>query len=115
MQFYSGTHDIINATARDIENNEIIFVTHYFELASASGALYVLIYFTDEGEVDFTRSTILTLARNTSYYSLPSTTSPGRYKMFVYDIKNDGKISDGINYPAITGVFQGKFNHLCNT
>ena len=54
------------------------------------------------GNVDFTRSVLLALDRNTSLnYTLPFNLYPGQYRVFVYDIESDGTLSNGVGYPAI--------------
>ena len=57
----------------------------------------------DNGDVDFTRSVLLALDRNTSlHHTLPFNLYPGQYRVFVYDIESDGTLSNGVGYPAIT-------------
>ncbi len=58
--------------------------------------------------VNFTRSVTLALDRNTSLdYVLPFELFPGRrYRMFVYDIEQDGTLRNGVGYPAITEEMQ---------
>ena len=77
-------------------------MTQYFEESSASGALYVLVFMTENEEVDFTRSDLLALDRETSRdYTLPFSLSPGGYRVFVYDIEQDGTLPSGLSYPAV--------------
>ena len=55
----------------------------------------------DNGDVDFTRSALLALDRNTSlHHTLPFNLYPGQYRVFVYDIESDGTLSNGVGYPA---------------
>ena len=57
----------------------------------------------DNGDVDFTRSVLLALDRNTSlHHTLPFNLYPGQYRVFVYDIESDGTLSNGVGYPAVT-------------
>ncbi len=37
-----------------------------------------------------------------NYTLLPFDLYPGNYLVHVYDIEKDGKLSDGVNYPAST-------------
>lgn len=57
----------------------------------------------DNEDVDFTKSAILTLDRNTSFNHRLSFHLPleiGYYAVFVYDIESDGTLSNGVGYPA---------------
>ena len=57
----------------------------------------------DSGDVNFTRSVLLALDRNTSlHHTLPFNLYPGQYRVFVYDIESDGTLSNGVGYPAVT-------------
>ena len=59
----------------------------------------------DNGDVNFTRSVLLALDRNTSLnYTLPSNLYPGQYRVyiFVYDIEKNGTLYNGVGYPAVT-------------
>ena len=59
-------------------------------------------FVTDGGAVDFARSVFLALDRETSRdFTLPFYLSPGGYRVFVYDIKQDGTLSSGVGYPAV--------------
>ena len=99
----TGTHDIIAAATILTENNTTKITTQYFEESSASGALYVLVFVTDGGAVDSARSVLLALDRETSRdYTLPFSLSPGGYRVFVYDIGQDGTLPIGVSYPAVT-------------
>ena len=98
---FAGTHDIIAATVLT-EDSATMITTQYFEESSASGALYVLVFVTENEEVDFTRSVLLALDRETSCdYTLPFSLSPGVYKVFVYAIEHDGTLPSGVGYPAV--------------
>ena len=57
----------------------------------------------DNGDVNFTRSVLLALDRNTSlHHTLPFNLYSGQYRVFVYDIESDGTLSNGVGYPAVT-------------
>ena len=56
----------------------------------------------DHGDVNFTRSVLLALDRNTSlHHTLPFDLYPGQYRVFVYDIESDGTLYNGVGYPAV--------------
>ena len=76
-------------------------MTMYFEGSNAAGALYEFIFITDSGAVDFTRSALVALNRSTSEnYVLPFSLSVGQYRVFVYDIEQNGTVWGGVQYPA---------------
>ena len=72
----------------------------YSEGSSASGALFSFVFLTEDGGVDFNRSALLALDGNTSL--LPFNLHPGHYRVYVYDIEQDGTLSNGVLYPAVT-------------
>ena len=95
-----GTHDILNATTTD---DAIVITTLYSEHSDARGALFDIVFIDDNGDVNFTRSVLLALDRNTSlHHTLPFNLYPGQYRVFVYDIESDGTLSNGVGYPAVT-------------
>ena len=83
--------------------------TTYFEEFSASGALYVLVFITDDEDVDFTRLVFLALDRVNSLNFMLPPVSPGAYIVFVYDIEHNGTLHNGVSYPAIRSnlIFTG--------
>ena len=101
--FYIGTHDILNATTTETGDDEIVITTLYSEHSDARGALFDFVFIDDNGDVDFTRSVLLALDRNTSlHHTLPFNLYPGQYRVFVYNIESDGTLSNGVGYPAVT-------------
>ena len=75
----------------------------YSEHSDASGALFSFVFITENGDVDFTKSTLLALDRNTSLnHTLPFDLYPGHYRVYVYDIEHDKTLSSGLQYPAVT-------------
>ena len=85
---------------------DILVMTLYSEHSDARGALFDFVFIDDNGDVDFTRSVLLALDRNTSlHHTLPFNLYPGQYRVFVYDIESDGTLSNGVGYPAVTGNF----------
>ena len=84
-------------------NHEIEIETIYCDLSTASGALLSFVFITENGDVDFTRSALLALDRNTSLnHTLPFNLYPGHYRVYVYDIERNGTILNGVGYPAVT-------------
>ena len=98
----AGSHDIANATARESGEDQVNVQTDYFEYSTASGALYMLVFITEDGAVDFNRSVLLALDRNTSHnHTLPFNLSPGNYNVIAYDIEDNGTLFSGVGYPAV--------------
>ena len=56
-----GTHDILNATTTETDNDAIVITTLYSEHSDARGALFDFVFIDDNGDVDFTRSVLLAL------------------------------------------------------
>ena len=109
-----GTHDILNATTTETDEDAIVITTLYSEHSDARGALFDFVLIDDNRDVDFSRSFLLALDRNTSlHHTLPFNLYPGQYRVFVYDIESDGTLSNGVGYPAVTskvftsGICQG--------
>ena len=85
------------------EERAITVTTVYSEHSSARGALFSFVFITDSGDVDFSRSFLLALDRNTSdNHTLPVDLYPGHYRVYVYDIEHDGTLHNGVGYPAVT-------------
>ena len=82
-------------------DNEIELSTVYSEFSDARGALLDFVFIDDNGDVNFNRSVLLALDRNTSLsHTLTFDLYPGQYRVFVYDIESDGTLSNGVGYPA---------------
>ena len=73
-------------------------VTYEPDCNAALGALFSFAFTTDTGTVDFSRTTLLPLDRNSSALSLYL--SLGQYRVLVYDIEQDGVLNNGPSYPA---------------
>ena len=87
-------------------NTTVTIATLYSEHSGASGALFSFVFITEDGDVNFTRSALLALDRNTSLnHTLPFDLYPGRYNVFVYDIEHDGTLYSGVGCPADTDTF----------
>ena len=85
----------------------IILETVYSEHSAASGALFSFVFVTCTGDVDFRRSFLLALDRDTSHeHTLPFDLYPGYYRVYVYDIEHGGVLRNGVGYPAVMdGIF----------
>ena len=86
--------------ASQTEECAIVVTTVYSEHSTASGALFSFVFITDSGDVDFSRSFLLALERNTSHNH--THLYPGHYRVYVYDIEHDGTLHNGVGYPAVT-------------
>ena len=87
----------------ETESNAVSISTLYSEGSAARGALFSFVFLTEDGGVDFNRSALLVLDRNTSLnHTLPFNLHPGHYRVYVYDIESNGLLLDGTGYPAVT-------------
>ena len=92
---YAGTHDVVNVVVS--RSNGIQISTVYSEHADARGALLSIVH-EDSESIDL----IIPLNRSVSNnYTLPFTLYPGQYRVFVYDIEQDGTLHSGVGYPAV--------------
>ena len=83
--------------------NCLTLYTMYSEHSTASGALFSFVFITGSGDVDFRRSFLLALDRNTSHnHTLPFDLYPGHYRVYAYDIEHDETLHNGVGYPAVT-------------
>ena len=105
----TGTHDIREVTVNNMVRTE------YFEHSIAMGVLIIFLFINEDRSIDFSRSSYLSLDRNASInYTLPDGLTPGLYRVFVYDIESDGRLHNGVGYPAsrdqftIAGNIQGE-------
>ena len=100
--------------ARVVENLAIIVDTIYFMHSTASGALYSFVYITNSGGVNFSRSYLLVLDRNTSLnHTLPFDLYPGHYRVYVYDIEYNGRLVNGVGYPAVATYIENNQQSTC--
>jgi hypothetical protein len=83
----------------------------YSEYSTASGALFSFVFITNRGDVDFSRSFLLTLDKNTSL--LPFDLYPGLYRIYVYNIEQDGTLSNGVGYPALVETHLSTAQSMC--
>ena len=95
-----GTHGVLNLQTE--ERAFTVVTTIYSEHSTASGALFSFVFITESGDVDFSRSFLLALDRDTSQnYTLPFHLYPGHYRVFLYDIEQDATPHNGVGYPAV--------------
>ena len=96
----------------EMQEQAIVITALYSEHSTASGALFSFVF---SGDVDFSRSFLLALDRNTSHnYTLPFDLYPGHYRVYVYDIEHDGMLLNGVGYPAVTGELFSKLDMTNN-
>ena len=70
------------------------------------GVLIIFLFINEDRSINFSRSSYLSLDRNTSLnYTLPDDLTPGLYHVFAYDIEHDGRLHNGVGYPASTDQF----------
>ena len=99
----TGTHGVQDTIVTRNERNEITVTITYTLQSRESGALLQFIS-SDGDTLDFSRSAILALDRNTpAKYSVPIDLFPGQYRILAYDIENDGTLNNGVVYPAVNG------------
>ena len=97
----AGTHDIMDILLSSYGNNLEVVVTFFAE-STARGAVMNCVSVNDSGEINITSSVLLTLERNNSTAMSSFNLYPGQYQVFVYDIEQDGTLSSGVGYPAVT-------------
>lgn len=108
-----GTHDVQGVITTELPNNAIAISINFSADSRAKGALIHCAFITVSGNVDISQSIFLALDRNISYnYTFPFNLSPGGYRVFVYDIEQNGKLSIPVNYPAVTNEFTTNGNGL---
>ena len=94
---------MVMVMVRKIPEMRIALIASYSELSTARGALFSFVFITDSGDVDFSRSFLLALDKNTSHnHTLPFDLYPGHCSVYVYDIEHDGTLHNGVGYPAVT-------------
>ena len=110
----TGTHDIRDVT---VDNTSRLLTIEYFEYSTAKGALVIIICINEDGSVNFTRSSYLSIDRNASLNYTLLIDAPGLCDVYVKDIEENGRLHNGVGYPAsrdqftITGNSQGEAVH----
>ena len=97
----AGTHDIMDVLVNS-NGNTIEVVVTFFAESTARGAVMNCVSVNDSGEINITSSVLLTLERINSTAITSFNLYPGQYQVFVYDIEQDGTLSSGVGYPAVT-------------
>ena len=95
-----GTHGLTNVMIRETESS-VTVSTNYLEGSAVSGALFSFVFLTEDGGVDFNRSTLLIGDRNSSILEACDL-FPGHYLFYAYDIECYGTLSNGVVYPAVS-------------
>jgi hypothetical protein len=91
----------VNATVFETDTNGMIKTSvTYSEHSTATGALFSFVYIAESRRVNFNRSFLLALDKNTFNHTLPLNLYPGHYRVYIYDIEHDGTLSSGVGYPA---------------
>ena len=98
----TGTHDIRDVT---VDNTSHLLTTEYFEYSIATGALVIIIFINEDGSVNFSRSSYLSIDRNASLNYTLLIDAPGLCDVFVKDIEGDGRLHNGVGYPASRDQF----------
>ena len=82
--------------------NTIEVVVTFFAESTARGAVMNCVSVNESGEINITSSVLLTLERINSTAMTSFNLYSGQYQVLVYDIEQDGTLSSGVGYPAIT-------------
>ena len=95
-----GTHDIQTASISEIASGEVEASISFTPGSLARGALLII-----HGGVGTGKSSLLLpFGRDmTINYTLSIGLTTGQFKTFWYDIEGDGTLTNGVNYPAVTG------------
>ena len=74
----------------------------YYSHSNTRGAFLSVVFITNDGDVDLTKSYLLSSERNSGNNNTLSQKmhSPGTYKVYVYDLEHDGTLPTGVGYPA---------------
>ena len=97
----AGTHDIMDILVNS-NGNTIEVVVTFFAESTARGAVMNCVSVNDSGEINITSSVLLTLERINSTAITSFNLNTGQYQVFDYDIEQDGTLSLGVGYPAVT-------------
>ena len=98
---YAGTHDIMDVLVNSNGNTLQVVVTFFAE-STARGAVMNCVSVNESGEINITSSVLLTLERINSIAMSSFNLYPGQYQVFVCDIEQEGTLSSGVGYPAVT-------------
>ena len=114
-----GTHGVSDVEISVPSPNTLSIMTSYSDTSRATGVLLSLQFLTSSGSLDISKSRLLVLDRSSSSNHTISNLFPGRYRVLVYDVEQDQKVSSGLGLPAvsidevqITGDNEGTHNTL---
>ena len=83
-------------------NDTTEVIVNFFADSTARGAVMNCVSISTSGDVNFTSSVLLTLGRINDTATTSIDLYPGEYSVYFYDIEQDGKLSLGEGYPAVT-------------
>ena len=98
---HAGTHGIMDATFVS-HNDTTEVIVNFFAESTARGAVMNCASISASGVVNFTSSVLLTLERINDTATTFIDLYPGEYSVYFYDIEQDGKLSIGEGYSAVT-------------
>lgn len=86
---------------------QIEIETVYSEASNATGVLYSFLFLEEDVNmtemINSSKSGALALDKNTSrHYTFSTHLDSGKYTVYAYDIEEDGTLSNGVNYPAVS-------------
>ena len=82
--------------------NALSVMTTYSDTLGATGVLVSLQFLTSSGDLVISRSRLLVLDRSSSSNHTITDLFPGRYRVLVYDVEQDQKVSSGLGFPAVS-------------
>ena len=83
-------------------NNTTEVIVNFFADSTTRGAVMNYASISASGVVNFTSSVLLTLERINDTATTFIDLYPGEYSVYFYDIEQDGQLSLGEGYPAVT-------------
>ena len=104
----AGTHDITLCSASQ-EHNGIVITVSFTEHSQATGALLNFIFIHESGNIDLNKSFCQAVDRSdvSDGLMLPlDLLHPGQYVAYAYDIERNGRVMNGIRYPASNCSFR---------
>ena len=93
-------------------NDTTELIVNFFADSTARGAVMNCVSISTSGVVNFTSSVLLTLERINDTATTAIDLYPGEYSVYFYDIEQDGKLSLGEGYSAVTDQVLASGNKL---
>ena len=84
------------------QNDTTEVVVNFFAESTARGAVMKCVSIAASGDVNLTSSVLLILERINDTATTSIDLYPGEYSVYFYDIEQDGQLSLGEGYPAVT-------------